>query len=584
MAFLTFWGNEFLVNTVTAGNQLDSSVSGLGNGDFVVSWTNGAGDGSQSAISMRHWNGDGRDLTGEVQVNLATEDAQQQSQVEWLGNGGYVIVWRDGAVGDNDGVTGQYFTGDGERLFTPFLAAAGVDFPIDQPAIAQMFDDGRWILAYESLNFTGPDTSGTGVEMVIVSPDGSISAPVQVNTIGQYYQENITVAGLTGGNFVVIWEDGSELGGDPRAGAIKGQMYTSGGVAFGGEFLVNTTTASSQSMPSVTALMGGGFVVSWDDNSLTAPDTSSGAVRAQVYTANGFPVGAEFLVNAETAGYQGQCSLAGLPDGRFVAVWVDGSLTGTDTSGTAIILQVFEANGSRLGPEYQVNATHPGAQYAPAVSALQDGRFVVTWTDASATGDDTTGTAIRGQVFDARTDGIRLRGTDGGDDYVGSRYRDKIKGGDGGDGLQGGGGRDLLDGGGGGDALLGGGGNDRLLGGSGSDSLRGGSGDDILFSGSGRDTVSGDGGADVFVSFTRREANKDQITDFRSGVDRFDFSRFMDGADFIGNDDFTGGGGAELRYTRNNGRLSGDLDGDGDADFFVTLLNAPDLVGADLIL
>jgi hypothetical protein len=63
--------------------------------------------------------------------------------------------------------------------------------------------------------------------------------------------------------------------------------------------------------------------------------------------------------------------------------------------------QIFNADGGKAGGEFLVNTTTTGDQYGSAVTALGDGRFVVTWTDDSATGGDTSGGAVRGQIFNA---------------------------------------------------------------------------------------------------------------------------------------------------------------------------------------
>jgi hypothetical protein len=90
------------------------------------------------------------------------------------------------------------------------------------------------------------------------------------------------------------------------------------------EFLVNTTTLGSQEAASIAALANGGFVIAWQDGSATGGDTSGFAIRAQVYSATGAKVGVEFLVNTQTAGSQAKPAVAALSNGDFVITW-DGS-------------------------------------------------------------------------------------------------------------------------------------------------------------------------------------------------------------------------------------------------------------------
>ncbi|MFN4059017.1 MAG: calcium-binding protein [Roseinatronobacter sp.] len=99
--------------------------------------------------------------------------------------------------------------------------------------------------------------------------------------------------------------------------------------------------------------------------------------------------------------------------------------------------------------------------------------------------------------------------------------RDLMFGGAGNDLLNGGSEIDTLYGGSGNDTLIGASGNDFLDGGTGDDVLEGGSGADTLIGGAGNDTLTGGSGADVFV-FANGFGN-DVVTDFQSGIDRFDF-------------------------------------------------------------
>ncbi len=151
------------------------------------------------------------------------------------------------------------------------------------------------------------------------------------------------------------------------------------------EFPVNITTANDQYESSVTALADGRFVVSWTDNSATTGDTSGTAIRARIFNADVTQSVPEFLVNTTTASNQVASSITALADGRFVVSWTDNSLSGGDTSTTAIRAGIFNADGSQLVQEFLVNTTTANGQTDSSVTALADGRFVVSWTDTSAT-------------------------------------------------------------------------------------------------------------------------------------------------------------------------------------------------------
>jgi uncharacterized protein (TIGR01370 family) len=143
------------------------------------------------------------------------------------------------------------------------------------------------------------------------------------------------------------------------------------------------------------------------------------------------------------------------------------------------------------------------------------------------------------------------------------------------------------------DVIGGSDGDDRIEGRGGADILSGGKGDDQVVGGPGGDLLWGGAGADIFVFRSAGDGtpvSPDAIMDFshRQG-DRMDL-HLVDGNSirsgkesfiFIGDDRFTREAG-ELRY--DDGRLSGDRNGDGKADLVIKLANKAALHWVDLIL
>src|SRR5262245_37356049 len=155
----------------------------------------------------------------------------------------------------------------------------------------------------------------------------------------------------------------------------------------GNEFLVNSTTASNQNDPAVTALTNGGFVVTWVDASQSGGDAFGDAIRAQVYNANGTRSRGEFVVNTTTWQAPTHPSDAGLSDGRFLVAWTDSSTTTGDGSAEAVRARIFNADGSPSVAEFIVPVTVDFSQREPAIASLPNGGFVAVWTDNSGVGD-----------------------------------------------------------------------------------------------------------------------------------------------------------------------------------------------------
>jgi Ca2+-binding RTX toxin-like protein len=141
------------------------------------------------------------------------------------------------------------------------------------------------------------------------------------------------------------------------------------------------------------------------------------------------------------------------------------------------------------------------------------------------------------------------------------------------------------------DSVLGGDGNETLQGGDGDDSLAGGAGSDWLIGQLGTDSLTGGAGADVFAFDDRGElglgAARDVITDFVHGQDIIRLTLVDADLNAVGDQNFTyilgvgfHGVAGELRYS--GGVLQGDLDGDGAADFEITITGAPLISLSDL--
>jgi hypothetical protein len=86
-------GAEFMVNTRTVNDQRFPAVDVRANGDFLVTWTDGAGDGSGDAIFARTFEAGGAPAAGDFQVNSYTVDDQRYPTVAFGDDGGYVVAW-----------------------------------------------------------------------------------------------------------------------------------------------------------------------------------------------------------------------------------------------------------------------------------------------------------------------------------------------------------------------------------------------------------------------------------------------------------------------------------------------------------
>ena len=113
-------------------------------------------------------------------------------------------------------------------------------------------------------------------------------------------------------------------------------------------------------------------------------------MRAQVFDANGVKAGSEFFFNTSTAGSQFDPCITALSDGRFLITFTDDNGTSTDV----VRGQIFDADGTKSGTEFLVGAGGvAGASYS-ATAPLAAGGFAVTWTARDSDFD-----GIKAQLF-----------------------------------------------------------------------------------------------------------------------------------------------------------------------------------------
>jgi len=218
------------------------------------------------------------------------------------------------------------------------------------------------------------------------------------------------VAALAGGGWVVVWQS---LGQDGDGFGIYAQAFDKNGAPIGGETQVNQVTAGSQLDPVVTGLSGGGFAVAWASADQDGPGF---AVVQRAYTDQGVAVGSEFIANTFTLGDQTHPAIAALANDRWVLTWDTGSPASPDAP--EIVQRVFDAGGA-LGGEAAVNGTLLGSQSRPTVAVLANGGWVVVWHSFFQDGDQG---GIYQQVYDADGDPVgdetRVNVTTAGNQYA----------------------------------------------------------------------------------------------------------------------------------------------------------------------
>ena len=335
-------GSEFMLNTTLTGDQFDVSLTALGNGGFAAGWTSSADLPSGAPFDL--------DNSG-VQNHVVT---QVYSSV-----GAKIGDERTHFLDDNDYPWG--FNGINEHYQSAATLTANVDEngdDFDLFFVEELYDyAGSWIPPIEYLNYEAGHNNiavfwSGGAEDFLIPADQDVTwdwddqlsvftpiHPADFAELDRFHAPKAIT--LTDGTVVTAYSR------EANASSLGGVHIDIGGQA--GTVRVGSGVGGS---PALSELDNGNFVVVWTDT----VNSTDGAtdIRGQILSPTSVKVGGEFAVS-NLAGSQWAPAVAGLADGRFVAVWQDWSGSGGDASGSSIKAQIFTAAGVKSGAEFLVN-------------------------------------------------------------------------------------------------------------------------------------------------------------------------------------------------------------------------------------
>jgi hypothetical protein len=217
-----------------------------------------------------------------------------------------------------------------------------------------------------------PDGAGNGVYVSIYDRAGNVVVPeFRVNEITVNDQDNPRVAINPDGEFVVVWQD-------LTAKTISAKLFRANGVAVAPAQTVYSSTVTVID-PHVAINNQGDFVVAWD----VMPAAGNYDVYARRFSSSGFPLTAASIVNTTTTGIQLAPAVGITAGGDFWVFWE--SITGGGAP-FQVFGRHFNAAGTALTGEIQINTTSPAGEPVPIVGMAANGTFLAAWNDYTLPG------------------------------------------------------------------------------------------------------------------------------------------------------------------------------------------------------
>ena len=353
------------------------------------------GESAEESFAYAIADGNGGLATGTVTVNITgVNDAPSGSPTAVLAVGTedmpYTVVETDLLAGFSDA--------ENDTLHVANLAASNgsvTDNGDGTYTITPTADfNGTVTLTYDVTDGNGGDLTGQ-TQTYTLDPVNDAPVLSGIDTSALHYTENdratpvtfvrtasgdeflvdsagrhTTVAGLDGGGFVVTWDDES-------SDTFYGRIFDAAGQPVDDKFPIDGDASVTGS---VAGLDGGGFVITWNaDGNVYARIFDT---EADHYAGNAFPI------TSVLSGYQGYSSVTALRDGGFVVTYEggDGDIYG----------KIFDVTGQPIGSEFPIIQAHYSQRY-PEVASLDSGEFVVAWRDFSPLAAGENGV----RIFDA---------------------------------------------------------------------------------------------------------------------------------------------------------------------------------------
>jgi hypothetical protein len=353
-------GAEIKVNNLQASSYWSPQVAAAPNGGFVVVWQTGfLGDPpvppvEKPVVWVRLFRADGTPKTNQLRVNPGSSP-QVLPRVAVGADGSFVVVWEE-ILPTGGTVSGRRFDAEGRPLGRRFRLSSTAVVPSSAPAIA-LAADGSFVAAWSIGDISARRFDAAGQPL---GPE------FRANVTTYEEQSAPQVAMSASGAFVIGW---LSYGGESTFFDVYARCFAKDGTPQSGEFQVNSgeNTRSSQDEFALGMAKNGSFVVLWKDESLFG----------QRFAAGGQPLGALFPVSSSSSTIRDEPAIAVAADGSFVAAWRS-YVSGT-TGPVVIVGRRFASDGTPRGRDFRIDQSGTSGKLSPSVALGGDGRGLVVW-------------------------------------------------------------------------------------------------------------------------------------------------------------------------------------------------------------
>jgi len=345
-------GPDFAVNSSTTGPQRNPAVSVNSQFETLIVWedhSQSIGDTNGAAIRGRRFDAFGVPRSNDFVINTITTGDQLNPDIHTLMSF-YLVAWEDHSRSpDHPGgssIRTQAFRGDGSFYFSETLINDGDGTDHSSPTITASDETEYHVLAaVDGSNFFSRPPED--IRREIHGRGVSIAGDPTSGFDPEIYIEGLNLDNPQSADFLddrqntwaaIVFEQSDPAGLDGNGMDIGLRIYGPGSGA--GPFLVNQHRPGDQRNPAITARPLGGYFIAFEDHSGEYGEGS--VILVQEVSRLGEIVGAPFSLSAVTTGNQTRPALTPAGLSGFTAAFEDDSGAGTDTSGMAIRARGFD--------------------------------------------------------------------------------------------------------------------------------------------------------------------------------------------------------------------------------------------------
>jgi hypothetical protein len=355
-------------------NWPDAAVDPQGRSIFV--WVESI---NRQDIYMRRFDVSGNSLEDPIAVNTLVEDDQYNPRLAVSNDGSFLVIWEsDEPDPDADGsdrvwIRGQAYHANaqpngGERLISAISTGAVTGRYADVAALT----GGGYVVVWNQASAIAPDT-GPNIQARLVSEDGAPNGDAFLanSSIGssEFYT---AVTELDNGGFFAVWRASSVL---------WGRQFSSTGVPTGDDLKIDTISPGSIVDPDAVRGTDGRVLVVWEDGEGTG---GGNEIRGRLFSPTLNPLGGDFRINVLTESTQTQVRAGSYGKYGFLVAWQSPVSAGDDNDMSIEGRMVTGANAFG-GPQFTINKFTASAQTSPGVGGMGDA-VAVAWR--SALGND----------------------------------------------------------------------------------------------------------------------------------------------------------------------------------------------------